>query len=166
MRAFIEQFRQRLFFRATHVDRLAIYNLRDVRRLVIHVADQDRLRRADDDTGGLKPNVDAMRAEVAFLGRVIFGIDEDRIVRASGHAGFAADADRFIEIDNAVSAFEHRGSRAGSDARRVRALVAASDLVRAPHLRKDTDVNVLDVGPRDADGNDVFRLAGGRARMT
>ena len=107
-----------------------------------------------------------MRAEVTFLSRMIFGIDEDRVVRTSRHAGFAADADRFIEIDDAVGALEHRRGRAGGDARRMRALITTRDLVRATRLGKHTDVDVLDVGARDPDRHDVFRLAGGRARVT
>src|SRR5437763_16643040 len=101
-----------------------------------------------------------MRAEVTFLSRMIFGIDEDRVVRARSHAGFTADADRFVEIDDAVRPLEHRGGRTGDDAGRVRALVAARHLVRAAHLWKHTDIDVLDVGARYADRHHVFRLAG------
>src|ERR1041385_529203 len=97
---------------------------------------------------------------------MIVRIDEDGVVRTSGHAGFAADADRFIEIDDAIRALEHGGGGAGHDARRVRALITTGDLVRAARLRKDTDVDVLHIGPGDADGHDIFRLAGGRARVT
>jgi hypothetical protein len=97
---------------------------------------------------------------------VIFRIDEDRVVGAGGHAGFATDADRLIEIDDAVRAFEHRGRRASRDTGRVGALVATCYLVRAAHLRPDADVNVLDVSTRDADRNDVLGLTGCRARVT
>ena len=68
MRAFVEEFRQRLFLRPANVHGFATYDLRDVRRLIVHVADQDRLRRTDNDAGGLEPDVDAMRAEITFLG--------------------------------------------------------------------------------------------------
>ena len=107
-----------------------------------------------------------MGAEVTFLCRVIFGINKDGIVRTGSHAGFAADTDRFIEIDYAVRALEHRGRRASSDARRMRALIAARHLMGATDLWKHSHVDVLDVSPRDADGHDVFRLARRRARMT
>ena len=107
-----------------------------------------------------------MRAEVTFLSRVIFGVDEDRIVRTSRHAGFAADADRFIEIDDAVSALEHRRRRTRGDARRVRALITARDLMRPASLRKHADIDMLDVRSRHANRDHVFRLAGGRARVT
>jgi hypothetical protein len=79
---------------------------------------------------------------------MIFGIYEDGVVRARGHAGLAANANRFIEINYAVSAFEHRGSGAGSNTRRMRALIAAGHLVRAARLRKDPYIDMLDVGPR------------------
>ena len=106
-----------------------------------------------------------MRAEVTFLRRMIFWIDEDRVVRTGSHASFTADADRFIEIDDAVSAFEHCGRRAGDDAWCMRALIATCDLMRATNLREDTDIDVLDVGARHPDGHHVFRLAGSRTRM-
>jgi hypothetical protein len=47
----------------------------------------------------------------------------------------------------------------------MRALVAASDLMRAAHLRKHSDVDVLDISAGDADRHDVLGLAGGRARV-
>src|SRR5947208_17155200 len=97
---------------------------------------------------------------------MIFGIDEDGIVGASGHAGFATDADRFIEIDDAVRALEHRGRGTCDNARRVRALVTSSDLMRPPRLRENADIDVLDIRARDTDGHDVFRFAGGRAGVT
>src|SRR5436190_23317109 len=107
-----------------------------------------------------------MRAEVTFLSRMILRVDEDRVVGTSGHTGFTADADRFIEIDDAVRAFEH-GRRGTRDyAWCMRALIAAGYLVRSPRLRKDTDIYVLDIGSGHADGNHVFRFACGRARVT
>jgi hypothetical protein len=97
---------------------------------------------------------------------MIFGVDENRVVRTGSHAGFAANANRFIKIDDAVSALEHRGRWTRGHAGRVRALVAAGDLMRAAHLWEHTHVDVLDVGAGDANRDDVLRLAGCRARMT
>src|SRR5712692_2576077 len=97
---------------------------------------------------------------------MVFRVDENGVVRARGHAGFAADADRFVEIDDAVRPLEHRGGRTGGDTRRVRALIAAGHLVRAPHLWKYAHVNVLNISARYADGHDVFRLARRGARVT
>ena len=165
MRAFVKEFWQRLFLRTAHVHRFAINNLSDVRRLIVHIADQDGLRWTDDDAGRLQTNIDAMRAEVAFLGRMIFGIDEDRVVRTGGHAGLAADADRFVEVNYAISALEHRRCRARGHTRGMSALIAARHLMRAPHLRKHANIDVLDVCARDADRNYVFRFACGRARV-
>ena len=107
-----------------------------------------------------------MRAEVTLLSRVIFGIDEDSVVRASGHAGLAADANGFIKIDDPVCALEHGRGGTGGNAGRVRALIATRYLVRAPDLRKDADVNVLDVSSGHADRHDVLGFARRRARMT
>src|SRR5437588_11060494 len=100
-----------------------------------------------------------MRAEVTFLSRVIFGVDEDRVVRTGRHAGFAANADRFIEIDDAVGPLEHRGGWTRGHAWRVRALIATRHLMRATHLRPDANIDVLDIGTRHADRHNVFRLA-------
>jgi hypothetical protein len=97
---------------------------------------------------------------------MILWIDEDRVVRASRHAGFATDADRFVKIDYAVCALEHRRRRTGSYAGRVRALITAGDLVRPPRLRKDPDVDVLNVSAGDPDGNDILRLTCGGACVT
>jgi hypothetical protein len=140
--------------------------LRDVRSLIVQVSDQNRLRWTDNDAGRLKSNVDAMRAEVTFFRGVIFGIDEDGVVRTGGHAGFATDANRFVEIDNAVSALEHRGRWTRSHARCVSALIATRDLVRAPHLGKHSYVYVLDVSPSDTDRHHVLGLARSRTRVT
>ena len=107
-----------------------------------------------------------MRAEVTFLSRMILRIDENGIVRTSGHAGFAADADRFIEIDDAVRPLEHRRGGTGCDTGRVRALITARHLVRAARLRKDADIDVLHISTRDTERNDVFRFARGGAGMT
>jgi hypothetical protein len=97
---------------------------------------------------------------------MIFGIDEDGVIRARRHAGFATDADRFIEIDDAIGAFEHRRGGAGNDTGRVRALITTGHLVCATRLWKHTYVYVLNVGARDPDRHDVLGLAGGGARVT
>src|SRR5688572_19216847 len=97
---------------------------------------------------------------------MIFGVDEDGVVRTRGHARLATDADRLIKIDDAVGALEHRRRRTRGYARSVRALVATRHLVGASRLRKHAHVNVFDVCARDGNRNDVFRLAGGGARVT
>ena len=80
---------------------------------------------------------------------MIFGIDEDGIVGASGHAGFATDADRFVKIHDAIGALEHCGGGARGYTGCMRALIAARHLMRATCLRKLADVDVLDVGTRN-----------------
>ena len=54
-----------------------------------------------------------MGAEVALLGGVIVGVDEDGVIRAGGDACLAADADPFVEVDDAVRPAVHRSGRAG-----------------------------------------------------
>src|SRR5207244_7448985 len=106
---------------------------------------------------------ETMRAEVALFGRMILGIDEDRVVRARRDARLAADADVLVEVDDAVAAAEHRRGGAGGDAGRMLALVAAGDLEGAARGRELSDVDVLDVGAVDAEGDGVLRLARGAA---
>src|SRR5882672_5145895 len=168
MCAFIEKFWQCFLLRTTNVHWFAIDDLSNVRGRIIHVPNQDRLGGTDDHAGRLQSHVYAVRAKVALLSRMIFRIDKDCVVRTGGHAGFAADANRLVEVDYAVGALEHRRRRTGRDARRMRTLITAGHLVRAAHLWKNAYayVDVLDIGPRDADGHDVFRLARRRARMT
>ena len=45
-------------------------------------------------------------------------------------------------------------------------MIAACYLMRAAHLWKNSDVNVLDIGAGDANRHDILRFAGGGARMT
>ena len=106
-----------------------------------------------------------MRAEVTLLGRVIFGVYKDRVVRTGGHARFAPNADRLVEIDNAIRPFEHCRGRTSYNTGSMSTLITASDLMRSPHLRKHADIDVLDVRARYRQGNEVLRFARGRTRV-
>src|SRR6266566_2055041 len=165
MRTLIKKLWQSFFLRPPHVHGFAVDDLRHIRSLIVQVADQDRLRGTNDYASRLQPNIDAMRAEVTFFRGMIFGVDEDRVVRTSSHARLAADADRFIEIDDAVGTLEHSGGRTGDDARRVCALIAARDLMGAANLWEDTDVDMFDVSAGNTDRHNIFRFAGSRARV-
>ena len=107
-----------------------------------------------------------MGAEVALLSRMIFRVDEDGVVRTRGHAGFATDADGLVKIDDAVRAFEHGCGWTSGDTWSMSALIATCHLMRASRLGKHSNLDMLDVGPRDGDRHDVFRLACSRTRMT
>src|ERR1051326_7160661 len=96
---------------------------------------------------------------------MILGIDKDCVVWTSRHTRFATDTDRFVEIDDPVGALEHCGGGTGDKERCMRALIAQRHLMRAPRLWENTDIDVLDVGARDANGHDILRLARGGARM-
>ncbi len=104
-----------------------------------------------------------MGAEVALLGRVVVGVDEDRVIGTRGDARLAADADRLVEVHDPVRTPVHRRGRAGVDAGRIVALVAAGDLEAAPGGRVDAHVDRLDIGAGDRQRHLVLRLAGGRA---
>lgn len=86
-----------------------------------------------------------MSAEVTFLSRVILGVYEDSVVRTRGHTRFAPDANRLIEINNAVGSLEHRSRRTSRYAGRMSALVATRHLVCTPRLRECADFYVLNV---------------------
>src|SRR6266498_2678437 len=89
---------------------------------------------------------------------MIFGIDKDSVVRAGGHTRFTPNADRFVEIDDAIRAIKHRCGWAGGYTRSVRTLVAACHLVRPPHLRKNPHVNMLNVGSRHRKWHHILGL--------
>ena len=107
-----------------------------------------------------------MRAEVTFLCRMIFRVDEDGVVRARGHARLTAYADCFVEINYAVRALEHRSRRTGRNARSVRALITPRHLMRSSRLRKHANVNVLHVSARHTERHFILRLAGRSAGVT
>src|SRR5712692_7243154 len=107
-----------------------------------------------------------MRAEVALFRRVVFRVDEDRVVGAGGDTGFAADADVLVEIDDAIGAAVHGRGGTSGDTGRVITLVAAGDLKGAASGRELSDVDVLDVGAIHAEGDGVLRLTGSAAGVT
>lgn len=107
-----------------------------------------------------------MRTEITLLRRMIFWIDENSVVRTRRHTGFATDANRFIEIDNAIRALEHSRGRARYDAGCMSALVTTGYLMRTPRLWKNTYINVLDVGTRHGKRHQVFGFTGSRTRVT
>ena len=107
-----------------------------------------------------------MSAEVTFLCRMIFRVDEDGVVRARGHARLTAYADCFIEINYAIRALEHCRRRAGCNARGVRALITSRYLVRSSRLRKSTYINMLHICARHRERHFVLRLAGRSAGVT
>src|SRR5205085_9374970 len=80
--------------------------------------------------------------------------------------GFAAYADRFIEINYAVRSLEHSCGRAGCDTGSVRALVAARHLMRSTSLRKFSDINVLYIRARHTERHKVLGVAGRSACVT
>ena len=165
VRALIEDAGPGVLLGLADLDRFAVDDLRGLGRGVVQVADEDCLGGADGDAGRLEAHIQAVRAQVALLRRVVLGVDEDRVIRAGGHACLAADADALVEVDDAVLAPEHGLGRACRHARRVLALVAPGHLERPSDLREYPDVHGLDVGPGHPDRHLVLALARGGARM-
>jgi hypothetical protein len=163
MRALVEHFRARTLFRAPHHDGLATHDLCDLRVRVAHVADEQSLYRTHDDARRFEPHIETVRAEVAFLGRMVFRVDEDRIVGTGRHARLTSDADRLVEVDDAVRPHVHRLRGASCRAGRGLTLVAACHLKGPTRLRKHANVDRLHVGAGHRQGDFVLRLAGRRA---
>ena len=165
VRSLVEQAGPGAFLRAADRDRLPLDDLRDLGLRVVQIPDQDRLGRAHRDAGRFQADLEAVRAQVALLGRVVLGVDEDRVVRARRDARLAADADRLVEVDDPVRPPVHGLRRAGCGARRVRALVAPGHLEGPPDLGKCPDLHRLDVGAGNPQRDLVLALARRRAGM-
>src|SRR5438132_12264142 len=82
VRAQIEHLRPGAFLRLPDGERLLLNNVGDLARGILEISKNAALSRADDHAGGQQPVLDAVRAEVALLGRPGVWIDEELIVRA------------------------------------------------------------------------------------
>lgn len=80
---------------------------------------------------------------------MILGIDKNRVVGTRRYTGFAPDADRFVEVYNAISSLEHRCGGTSGDTRGMCALITAGNLMGSTCLREDADVDVLYIGSSD-----------------
>src|ERR1700754_282581 len=107
-----------------------------------------------------------MGTEVPLFGCVIFGIDEDCIVRTVRHAGLTTNTNRLVEIYDSIGAFEHRRSGTSSHTGRMNALVTTRDLMHTSSLRERAYINVFDVGSCDGKRYKVLRLACRSTGMT
>ena len=165
MCSFVIKLRERFFFGTAHSYGFPVDDARDFRITVVHIANQYCFCRANDNARGLKPYIDAMGAEIALFSGMIFRIYEYRIVRTRSHTCLAADANRFVKVDDAILPLEHRGGGTSGDAGSVGTLVTARHLMRAARLRERANINVLNIGPRGGDGHDVLGLARSRTRM-
>jgi len=90
-----------------------------------------------------------VRTEITFFCGVIFRVDKNCIVRTRSHAGFAADTDRLIKVDDTVIAFEHRRGWTSRSAGSMCTLITPSYLVCSTSLRKDANIDVFDVSASD-----------------
>ncbi len=134
----------------------------DLRRFgigIIEIAGNDRLHRADDDTGRFESLFDSVGAEVAFLYRAEIIVEIQRIVGARLHTRAATDAGVAIHVDNSIRAFLKRVDGTDRDAGRVGALVAPKYGKVPADIRELTDLSVLDRRPEVADRNVVLGLA-------
>ena len=163
--AAVEDLRVRALLRRPHRDVVASHDLADLRRRVVEVAGDDRVRRAHGHTCRFQPDLDAVVAEVALVGRVRLGVDVDRVVGAGVHARLAPDAPAVVEVDHAVRRAVQRPGRADRDARRVVALVAAHHREGAPGVRELTGLDVLHPRPVHSERHVVLALACDSARV-
>jgi hypothetical protein len=107
-----------------------------------------------------------VRAVVAFFSGVRVRIDVERVVRASLHAGLAADAAVAVEIYYAVCAAKKRSHGADCYARRIVAVIAPHHRKEAARVRVFALFDVLHPRAKRAERDFVFRFAGDRASVT
>src|SRR5262249_12038693 len=142
-----------------HGDRLTLRDARDLARWIVEIAEDPAFGGADADARGQQLVLDAVRAEVALLGRMRVRIDEQLIVGTRGHARAAADARVAVKIHDAVAALEERVGRADALARRGVALIAENGKEEPLRRGKDAFLDRFDPAAIDADRNVVLRLA-------
>ncbi len=138
---------------------------RDLAFRIVEVAEDAAFGRADAHARRLQLVLDAVCAEVALLGGPGVRIDEELIVRTGGHARAAADADRAVQIDDAVTAFEERVGRTDLEAGRFFALIAQDRKEQPLGVRERAFLDRLDPAAIDADRDVMFRLARNGARV-
>jgi hypothetical protein len=83
------------------------------------------LRRADDFAGRLVAHLNARGVEVAFSSGITIGIDVERVIWTSLHAGLTADAALVVKIHNPVGSAKKRDGGTNFNARSVIAMIAA-----------------------------------------
>ncbi len=135
----------------------------DLRRFgigIIQITGNDRLHRADDDTGRFESLFDSVGAEVTFLDGAEIIIEIQRIVGAGLHTCAATDAGVAIDVDNSVRAFLKRVDGTDRDAGRVGTLVAPKYGKVPAYVGELTELGVLDRCPEIADRNVVLGFAG------
>jgi hypothetical protein len=106
-----------------------------------------------------------MGAEVALGCGTVIGVHVDRVVGTGLHTSLAADAAFGIKIHDAIFTFVHRRDRANGYARRLLAMVAASDLEEPASVGIFALLNVLDPGAVHAQRHLVLGLAGDGASV-
>ena len=152
----VEQFGVGFLFGTPHRNGLPAYDCCHARIGVVHVAHQDRLCRAHHHAGRLQVHVNPMRTKITLLGRVVFGIDKDGIVRTGCNTGFAANTDGFVEIHNAVRPGVHGRGRTGVGAGCVLTLIAAGDLKSPSRVWEGAHVGIFHIGAIDRKRNVVL----------
>ena len=119
--------------------------------------------RANDDAGGLQPNVGAVCAVVAFCCRAAVGVNVNSIVGASLHTRLAADADAVVKLYNAVGTLVHRLSGADAYAGRIGAVVAPSHLKVTTVVGEGARFDIFDPGSVHAERDFIFTFTGSGA---
>ena len=86
---------------------------------IVKVAEEQRLGGAYDDARRKQALVDAVRAEMAFRGRLVVWIHIDGVVGTGLHARLAPDAPVVVDVYDPVRALLHGRRRADVDAGRL-----------------------------------------------
>lgn len=122
--------------------------------------------RANVHARRLKPDIDTVRAIVAFRSGVIVRLHKKSIVRTGLRAGFAADTAAIIEIDDTVFAGEKCGNRADLDARGIGAVIATHHRKKPPRIGESSFFNIFDPRAVDPDGDFMLGFTRNSTGMT
>jgi hypothetical protein len=142
------------------------YEVRELRRWIVHITRDDCLHRTNDYTGRLELCLYSMRAEVTLLSGVCVGIDIKRVVGTGLHARLTTDAAVAVKIDDAVVSPEQRSNRTYRNAGSIVAVIAPQDGKEPVSVGILALLNVLDPGSESAKGDFVFGFTGDGARVT
>jgi hypothetical protein len=132
---------------------------------IVHVTGDDGMLWTDNHAGGFQSQLGTVSAIVALGGGMGIGIDVERVIGASLHARFAADAARRVKVYDAILTLIEGLCGADGNAGSVITVVAAIDKEVTTGVGKLAFLDVFDPGAVDADRHVVFRLTRDGAGM-
>ena len=164
--AYIEEFRDGLFFRPSHLPFFAGQNKRDGTVGVVQVSNYNGLRWTNHYAGRFKAHNEAACTEVTHNSAMALGVYIDGVVGAGGYAGLAPYAYVPVEVYDPVGTLVHGGSGTCVNTGRLVTLVAAGDLKVVSGIGEGPHHHLLYISTRNPQGHAVFLFAGDGAGVT